>query len=30
MHACRAVKNRMEVDAQVRQTVNYLDKMLLR
>jgi len=30
MHACRAVKNRMEVDAQVRQTVGYLEKQLLR
>ncbi len=30
MHACRAVKNRMEVDAQVRQTVGYLEKQLMR
>ncbi|HAB18546.1 MAG TPA: chromosomal replication initiator protein DnaA, partial [Verrucomicrobiales bacterium] len=30
LHACRAVKNRMEVDAQVRQTVGYLEKQLMR
>ncbi len=30
MHACRAVTNRMEVDAQVRQSVGYLVKRLLR
>jgi len=30
LHAVRAVKNRMEVDPQVRQTVGYLEKMLLR
>lgn len=30
MHACRAVKNRTEVNAQVRQTVGYLEKQLLR
>ena len=30
LHAVRAVKNRMEVDSQVRQTVGYLEKQLLR
>jgi chromosomal replication initiator protein len=30
LHACRLVKDRMEVDAQVRQAVNYLEKQLLR
>jgi chromosomal replication initiator protein len=30
LHACRAVKDRMETDAQVRQTVGYLEKQLLR
>jgi len=30
LHAVRAVKNRMEVDPQVRQTVGYLEKQLLR
>jgi len=30
LHACRAVKNRMEVDAQVRQTVGYLEKQMIR
>lgn len=30
LHAVRAVKNRMEVDPQVRQTVGYLEKLLLR
>jgi chromosomal replication initiator protein len=30
LHACRLVKDRMEVDAQVRQVVAYLEKQLLR
>jgi chromosomal replication initiator protein len=30
LHACRLVKDRMEVDAQVRQAVTYLEKQLLR
>lgn len=30
MHACRQVKDRMEVDANVRQTVSYLEKQMLR
>jgi chromosomal replication initiator protein len=30
LHACRLVKDRMQVDAQVRQVVNYLEKQLLR
>ena len=30
LHACRLVKDRMEVDATVRQTVEYLKKQLLR
>ena len=30
LHACRLVKNRMEVDANVRQVVNYLEKQLMR
>jgi len=30
LHACRLVKDRMEVDAQVRQAVHYLEKQLLR
>ncbi len=30
LHACRLVKDRMEVDAQVRQVVLYLEKQLLR
>lgn len=30
LHACRLVKGRMEVDANVRQTVNYLEKQLQR
>jgi chromosomal replication initiator protein len=30
LHACRLVKDRMEVDAHVRQIVNYLEKQLLR
>jgi chromosomal replication initiator protein len=30
LHACRMVKDRMEVDAGVRQTVHYLEKQLLR
>lgn len=30
LHACRLVKDRMEVDAQVRQTVSYLEKQLMR
>jgi chromosomal replication initiator protein len=30
LHACRQVKDRMEVDANVRQTVSYLEKQLLR
>ncbi|HTI71403.1 MAG TPA: chromosomal replication initiator protein DnaA [Candidatus Limnocylindria bacterium] len=30
LHACRTVKDRMEVDAQVRQTVGFLEKQLMR
>ncbi len=30
LHACRLVKDRMEVDAQVRQAVSYLEKQLMR
>ena len=30
MHACRLVKDRMEVDPNVRQVVNYLEKQLMR
>jgi chromosomal replication initiator protein len=30
LHACRLVKDRMEVDAHVRQAVHYLEKQLLR
>jgi chromosomal replication initiator protein len=30
LHACRLVKDRMEVDANVRQVVNYLEKQLTR
>ena len=30
LHACRLVKDRMEVDPQVRQAVHYLEKQLLR
>jgi chromosomal replication initiator protein len=30
LHACRLVKDRMEVDPNVRQAVNYLEKQLLR
>ncbi|MCW5555581.1 MAG: chromosomal replication initiator protein DnaA [Verrucomicrobiae bacterium] len=30
LHACRLVKGRMEVDAQVRQVVHYLEKQLMR
>ena len=30
LHACRLVKDRMTIDAQVRQVVNYLEKQLLR
>ncbi len=30
MHACRLVKDRMEVDPNVRQIVNYLEKQLMR
>jgi chromosomal replication initiator protein len=30
LHACRLVKGRMEVDGQVRQTVSFLEKQLLR
>ncbi len=30
LHACRLVKDRMEVDANVRQTVHYLEKQLMR
>ncbi len=30
LHACRMVKDRMEVDANVRQVVSYLEKQLLR
>ena len=30
LHACRLVKDRMEVDSNVRQVVNYLEKQLMR
>ena len=30
LHACRLVKDRMEIDANVRQTVHYREKQLLR
>jgi len=30
LHACRLVKDRMQIDAQVRQVVSYLEKQLLR
>jgi chromosomal replication initiator protein len=30
LHACRLVKNRMDVDANVRQVVSYLEKQLMR
>ena len=30
LHACRLVRDRMEVDATVRQVVSYLEKQLLR
>jgi len=30
LHACRLVKDRMQVDGQVRQVVNYLEKQLMR
>ncbi|MCX6903880.1 MAG: chromosomal replication initiator protein DnaA [Verrucomicrobia bacterium] len=30
LHACRLVKDRMEVDSHVRQTVSYLEKQLIR
>ena len=30
LHACRLVKDRMEVDASVRQVVSYLEKQLMR
>jgi chromosomal replication initiator protein len=30
LHACRLVKDRMQIDAQVRQVVNYLEKQLMR
>jgi chromosomal replication initiator protein len=30
LHACRLVKDRMEIDAHVRQVVNYLEKQLMR
>ncbi len=30
LHACRLVRDRMEIDANVRQTVHYLEKQLLR
>jgi hypothetical protein len=30
LHACRLVKDRMEVDASVRQVVHYLEKQLQR
>jgi len=30
LHACRQVKDRMEIDPQVRQAVQYLEKLLLR
>jgi chromosomal replication initiator protein len=30
MHACKLVKDRMEVDPNVRQVVSYLEKQLMR
>jgi chromosomal replication initiator protein len=30
LHACRLVKDRMEVDSQVRQNVHFLEKQLMR
>jgi chromosomal replication initiator protein len=30
LHACRLVKDRMQVDSQVRQVVSYLEKQLMR
>jgi len=30
LHACRLVKDRMEIDPEIRQVVNYLEKQLLR
>ena len=30
MHACKLVKDRMEIDVNVRQKVNYLESVLLR
>jgi hypothetical protein len=30
LHACRLVKDRMEVDQHVRQVVHFLEKQLLR
>ena len=30
LHACRLVKDRMEVDANIRQVVSYLEKALMR
>jgi chromosomal replication initiator protein len=30
LHACRLVKDRMQVDAQVRHIINFLEKQLLR
>jgi ATPase involved in DNA replication initiation len=30
LHACRLVKDRMEVDSSVRQVVNVLEKQLMR
>jgi len=30
LHACRLVKDRMQVDSNVRQVVSYLEKQLLR
>ena len=30
LHACRLVKDRMQVDSQVRQVVQYLEKLLMR
>jgi hypothetical protein len=30
LHACRLVKDRMSVDANVRQVVSYLEKQLMR
>ena len=30
LHACRLVKDRMEVDSNVRQVVHYIEKQLMR